>query len=90
MLFKNEQAEKDWNTFVDLNKDFYGKGVVDFAVRWAELMEKEIEIGVDVETSAKTNEAKADERGITGFMYNAAVSILSQCWKYGDELSELR
>ena len=27
---------------------------------------------------------EADEEGITGFMYGCAVSILSQCWKYGE------
>ena len=29
---------------------------------------------------------EADVEGITGFMYGCAVSILSQCWKYGEEL----
>lgn len=27
-----------------------------------------------------------DTEGITGFMYSFAVSILSQCWKYGEYL----
>ena len=29
---------------------------------------------------------EADEEGITGFMYGCAVSILSQCWEYGEYL----
>lgn len=29
---------------------------------------------------------EADVEGITGFMYGCAVSILSQYWKYGEEL----
>ena len=29
---------------------------------------------------------KADEEGITGFMYGCAVNILSQCWEYGEYL----
>lgn len=28
----------------------------------------------------------ADTEGITGFMYGCAVSILSQCWEYGQYL----
>ena len=35
---------------------------------------------------AKELSFKADTEGITGFMYGCAVSILSQCWKYGEEL----
>lgn len=29
---------------------------------------------------------EADVEGITGFMYGCAVSILSQCWEYGEFL----
>lgn len=29
---------------------------------------------------------EADTEGITGFMYGCAVSILAQCWEYGEEL----
>lgn len=29
---------------------------------------------------------EADTEGITGFMYGCAVSILSQCWVYGEYL----
>ena len=29
---------------------------------------------------------EADTEGITGYMYGCAVSILSQCWKYGEYL----
>lgn len=29
---------------------------------------------------------EADTEGITGFMYGCAVSILSQCWEYGEYL----
>ena len=28
----------------------------------------------------------ADVNGITGFMYGCAVNVLSQVWKYGEEL----
>ena len=30
--------------------------------------------------------AEVNKEGITGFMYGAAVSILSQCWEYGEYL----
>ena len=53
------------------------------------MMEKEIENSTDhplnvISENAKRLSHKADTEGITGFMYGAAVSILSQCWEYGE------
>lgn len=31
-------------------------------------------------------DSEAEKEGITGFMYGVAVSILSQCWEYGEFL----
>ena len=33
--------------------------------------------------------SEADGEGITGFMYGAAVSILADCWKYGEQLRKI-
>ena len=35
---------------------------------------------------AKQTSHDADLEGITGFMYGCAVSILSKCWKHGEDL----
>lgn len=86
MEFKNEIAKKEWSTFKINNQDFYGKGVVDFSERWAELMENQISNGKLLHEIAKEAEKKADTDGITGFMYGSAVNALSQAWKHGDVL----
>ena len=54
-------------------------------------MEKEIETSGDgvmkiIVDNAERLSHEADEEGITRFMYGAAVSILSQCWEYGEHL----
>ena len=42
--------------------------------------------GRTLRDAAESASYEADIDGITGFMYGAAVSILSQCWKHGEEL----
>lgn len=53
------------------------------------MMEEKIEASSDdvmkvIVDNADKLSYEADEEGITGFMYGCAVSILSQCWKYGE------
>lgn len=85
MEFKNKEI---WDKAVEVNKDdFYGKGIIDFANRWALLMEAEIAKGFKVADIAHETSNKADTDGITGFMYGMAVTLLSESWKYGDELA---
>ncbi len=55
------------------------------------MMEEKIEASSDdvmkvIVDNADKLSYEADEEGITGFMYGCAVSILSQCWKYGELL----
>ena len=77
-----------WDKTVENNQDPYGKCTVDYALRWAEMMEKKIENGEKIEDIAKQTSHDADTEGITGFMYGAAVSILSWAWGYGEELRQ--
>lgn len=86
MDFKNEKAKKEWDTFKCNNQDFYGKGVVDFCERWAELMEKQITSGKKLTEVSDATEKEADADGITGFMYGCAIDVLSQTWVYGEDL----
>ena len=82
--------EEWWQTGLDNNQDFYGSGVYDFAARWADLMEADIEAVGDAQkaivANAEKRSSEADTDGITGFMYGCAVSILSQAWEYGEIL----
>ena len=77
---------KGWQETVDANQDPYGKAGVNYARAWAELMEERMADGRAIEEIAEQASYDANTDGITGFMYGCAVSILSQVWKYGDEL----
>jgi hypothetical protein len=78
--------EKGWREGLANNSDDYGKGVFDYAERWARLMQLAMIEGRTLRDAAESTSHEADIDGITGFMYGAAASILSQCWKHGEEL----
>ena len=59
---------------------------VEYAQRWAGLMEQKIAAGQKVTDIAEETSNEADTEGITGFMYGYAVSFLSYFWEYGEEL----
>ena len=86
-----EGREQDYKDWYNKNLDPYGHASFTYAERWAELMENLIESSTDEPMKVIIDNAdrlshEADTEGITGFMYGCAVSILSQCWKYGEEL----
>jgi hypothetical protein len=78
--------EAEWRKGLAINSDGYGKGIFDYAERWARLMQLAMIEGSTLRDAAESASYEADIDGITGFMYGAAVSILSQCWKHGEEL----
>ena len=81
MQFKDEVAKKEWDNLVEINShDSYGKGVVDYARRWAKYMQTLIAEGKAIIEIAQ--QASYD----AGFMYGCAVNALSKSWKYGEEL----
>ena len=79
----NQKEYQDWK---DNNKDAYSAAIFRYAEKWAGAMEKEIELGNKIQDIARSLSFSCDNEGITGFMYGAAVSILSHCWIYGEEL----
>jgi len=82
-----EVADKDaWKTWKAKNQDPYGGAVITYAQRWARLMQAEMANGKSLEEVAEATSFEADLEGITGFMYGAAVSVLSQVWVHGDRL----
>lgn len=80
-----EAAYIDWKA---KNTDPYGAAIFQFAEEWADGIEQGLRIGRTLEECAKGCSEYADTLagGITGFMYGAAVSILSQCWEHGEQL----
>lgn len=87
--FNDEESKVNWEKFVESNsKDIFGFGAMTYARRWAKymqyLMKKDNKTVFQI--AEKASQA-SDIDGITGFMYGYAVSVLSQCWKHGKELS---
>jgi hypothetical protein len=84
---KIAQGKKvDHKKWVDANTDGYGSAVIRFAERWASLMEDELAKGFKLADFARQISHIADTEGISGFMYGAAVSFLSQTWEHGEDL----
>ena len=78
--------QKDWEEGLKNNTDMYGAGIYRYAEAWANLMEEKINTGANLEDIASSTSHEADTEGITGFMYGAAVSVLSHAWEHGEEL----
>lgn len=87
------ERQADWDLGLKNNQDSYGAAIYRYAVAWADLMEKRIDSlslespsSPDIGAIAKQASHDADTEGITGFMYGAAVSILSHAWIHGEAL----
>ena len=83
MKIKNQDVYNEW---VANNSDPYGKGVIDFAIRWADIMELKIANGEPLNDVASQASHEADTEGITGFMYGCAVGFLATSWEHGEQL----
>ena len=86
----DQQKYDDWKAKqVDENgnPEPYGLECFNFAERWANVMEEKMSNGEKLEDIAKQTSFDVAD-GITGFMYGMAVSILSQCWKHGEQLRQ--
>lgn len=81
-----EGKQAEWDHCVEINKDDYSAACVQYAEIWARLMESEIAKGKTITECAEETSHIADTEGITGFMYGAAVSMLSQFWIHGEVL----
>lgn len=75
-----------WDEGVKINSDPYGGAVYKYAEGWAKLMQVELRKGKSIKDCAEETSHKMGFMGITGFMYGAAVVVLSKCWKHGEEL----
>lgn len=94
MKIKDEKVFTEWEK---KNTDSYGSCIFRYVRRWADLMEDKIQKCYTfynqcpeetIMNVAEITSKEADIEGITGYMYGAAVSILAQCWEYGDTLKK--
>ncbi len=81
--FKDRAA---WDAGRDKNADPYGNCIYEYAEGWAKLMQIEILKGNSLKDVAEKTSHELGFLGITGFMYGAAVSVLSHCWIHGEYL----
>jgi len=80
------KSKEDWELGLSNNKDAYGGCIYEYAEGWAKLMQVGMSEGKRLEDIAEKTSHEMGFLGITGFMYGAAVSILSQCWVHGEAL----
>lgn len=76
----------DWQQGKEKNTDSYGACIYEYAEGWAKLMQVEMINGNKLEDIAEKTSHELGFLGITGYMYGAAVSVLSHCWLYGERL----
>jgi len=85
----NLKDAEEWEKSRANNTDPYGKATLDFAERWAELMEQRTAGDMGLLSSvAKGASHDADIEGITGFMYGCAVNVLAVVWEHGETLRQ--
>jgi hypothetical protein len=78
--------ENAWQKVKNKKRDPYIGAIINYAERWARLMQVEMANGKHLEEVAEATSHEADFESITGNMYGGAVGILAQFWKYGDQL----
>lgn len=86
-----DYMKDDWDKVIEINsKDGYSNATVAYAIKWANLMEKEMEKWNELtkEIVSRTS-YEADEEGVTGFMANCAFGLIKQFWLYREKLEGL-
>jgi len=88
MKIRDGKQDK-YETWKRNNTDCYGAGVLRFGEAWADLMEARLSKGEELKDIAEPCSIEADNLPggkITGYMYRASISFLSDVWEYGEEL----
>lgn len=80
-------AITDWETCKLLNSDDpYSRAIIRYTILWVQYMEYLTKkYGMKVSEIWDRCSDLADVEGVTGFIYGAAASIISQVWEYGEE-----
>jgi hypothetical protein len=82
LVRQNTPAPGDDRPFAD-----YGFAIIQFAQRWADLMEERMKTS-ELKDIAEETCAEAITEEITGAMYGCAVSVLAKHWKHGKALQK--
>lgn len=88
-----EGFSRHFDYMVKLNsKDRYGKGIIDYAVRWGKIMQAEMKKqGLDHLTPelVKNADGRADIYGMSGATATMGRNLLVTTWKHGEELAKI-
>lgn len=68
------------------NHDDYSSTTVAYTERWGRLMQIQIKQGTQLDRVAETFSQTANVDGITGYMFDYAISALKEHWVHGAEL----
>jgi hypothetical protein len=91
---------KEWAKARKVNVEPYGQAILEYAERWARLLQGAIDqAGIDdghkqskpqiariISEQAERLSHLPDTRGVSGYMHGAAVATLSRTWKHGELL----
>lgn len=81
-----ETAISDWETYKRVNSEEYGRGIIRYATIWVQYMEYLTKkYGMKMSEIWDRCSDLANVDGVTGFMYGAAASIISQVWELGED-----
>lgn len=87
LKFKDEECEKIWKNYLKEVENPFFKIAFNYTSAWGKYMQYLIEYEQkQLEEIAEYSSHFVDIYGITGNIYSTAVEILSECWKYGEEL----
>lgn len=88
LQFKDEEARKFWENFVENNRNGFGFCIFSYAEYWAKFMQHYMakHEGVTVAQIADKASHDVGVDGVIGFMNACATDILSKVWKYGEDL----
>ncbi|MEG1705581.1 MAG: hypothetical protein RR290_03280 [Clostridia bacterium] len=84
MEFKDIVASTNWDKFVSNSGN--NSGIVSYARQWAKYMQYKLSQGAKLIDIADSTSHNANIYDLSGSIYPYVVSILSQYWKYGEEL----
>ena len=76
-----------WKEYVQANSvSKYGRETVEYAERWAKLMQYEMAQGRSIDEVAVSTSYTADTHDLSGAMYGRAVQQLIETWRHGEDL----
>ena len=72
----------------EMTQDGRTNDIINYAERWADMMEQRISNGTSVSEAAAQTRYEANQENISWFMYGNAVRVLVNFWDQGEELRQ--